>query len=243
MKQEKLKGKRIKNIKEKGTGLELTFEDKTRVLLIPETYPNGDYKKMRMERWNKKRLKHQGLLIINQKFSGKDFEKVKEELPNKGIRTKNKVYKGKVRVGKEKETDKPVFVTLEINKIDRSTETIFERGTHKIIRVGNDKETIYHNRVSEYYTVSFTGEVGYYDFDSFGQIKGIVRDCEKKKPKKAEKLLDYWDRYHLNEMNAKCVHQMKEEKCPDGYKEGTKWLVEPISKGKVDELIEFFEEY
>lgn len=55
---------------------------------------------------------------------------------------------------------------------------------------------------------------------------------------KRDRLLEVWDRWHLNGMNAACAHQRElgwtydthtGQKCPTcGYKIGTAWLYEPL---------------
>ena len=93
-----------------------------------------------------------------------------------------------------------------------------------------------------------------------GQIQDEIREAVERGEldEMAEKVVEYWDRWHLNNLRAGCEHQekrireMKEEfysksleerlemmgKCPEcGYEYGSCWIYEPLS----DEVVRWYE--
>ena len=54
---------------------------------------------------------------------------------------------------------------------------------------------------------------------------------------KAMRLKAIWERWHLNGLRAGCAHGLD---CPEGYKYGSAWLVEPLPDDIVAELQEMF---
>lgn len=84
-------------------------------------------------------------------------------------------------------------------------------------------------------------EEGYH----FGKIRWLYSKD------RIKKILDIWDRWHLNDMRAECEHQRElgwtwdnghaETPCPVcGYRLGSAWLKEPVPQSIIDEL---FPEY
>jgi hypothetical protein len=140
---------------------------------------------------------------------------------------------------------------------ERSTFTIEIRLDHV---TDKPRQTIDHKRVTEYTELGMTGVEKQYHGSrwedcGFGQIKDTIRgatfDEDTKVPADVRnRLLDLWDRWHLNGLRSACVHQDKGAhmategnrwtdnwhamtmvqtcKCPNRYHYGQSWLVEPL---------------
>jgi hypothetical protein len=109
------------------------------------------------------------------------------------------------------------------------------------------KETIDHKKLLEYFTLSISGKVvqGKHAV-AFGQIRGDLDDItENLIGNTLDVLATLWDQYHLNDMQAGCIHQTpiteylthhewkdrqqaETDKCPEGYRYGSAWLLKPI---------------
>jgi hypothetical protein len=91
------------------------------------------------------------------------------------------------------------------------------------------------------------------DIDSGGQMQGELREQREAidyapgwSPGKLVELLDVWDTYHLNDMQAGCEHQRAlgwtynehpAEPCPEcGYKMGTEWRTMPVPAEVIEYL-------
>lgn len=127
-------------------------------------------------------------------------------------------------------------------------------------RQSGDWQTVEHETVSRPLTVAFQGVVirkgGRYgreaDWEAFGQIdrsylRSIIADQFGWSVEDVRKLADIWDEWHLNTMQAGCVHQPAESivyrigqsrrevdlkatpACPEtGYRWGSAWLTRPL---------------
>jgi hypothetical protein len=113
------------------------------------------------------------------------------------------------------------------------------------------RDTVYHARVENYDTATFTGALwtGRDATDSVmvGQIVDAIRAAATHEPvtealgAAVNALCDLWDRWHNNHLHPGCVHQAPDQGwdittklsetpvCPEtGYEWGSDWLVEPI---------------
>jgi hypothetical protein len=105
------------------------------------------------------------------------------------------------------------------------------------------RETVDHQQTTERLRLSFTGVVvgkhGSIANDgawrSCGQVTSELYELTKLEPgwtvADVAKLIEIWDEWHLNDMNAGCVHQtdFASAPCPvTGYKWGHAWLFKPL---------------
>lgn len=80
-----------------------------------------------------------------------------------------------------------------------------------------------------------------------GQIRDIIRDCKPRKGVDVEKLVDVWDRNHLNTLNAGTEKQMVVSRAggtpenDNGYKYGSDWLSRQVSADDIDDAIRIME--
>lgn len=150
---------------------------------------------------------------------------------------------------------------LNVGKLNGQGDVIL---TLTIKKEEREKETVNHEIINEYVTLSICGEIktmnnrGWY---SCGQILNTIRNEGMRKlniPKHELRLiLNIWDEYHLNDLKPNCCHQesfncnlsnFKElqqaetDKCPNGYRYGSKWLVREIPSDVIDTIIELFEQ-
>lgn len=109
--------------------------------------------------------------------------------------------------------------------------------------------TIDHTEIKGYWTVSFSGYIanrlGTHWLQG-GQCQDRLRELA---PEHA-RLYDLWQRWHLNHLRPACCHQrtgsyddpeIREQVCPEGYRYGSAWLVEPLPEdvlGQIREMIE-----
>lgn len=127
-----------------------------------------------------------------------------------------------------------VYITLEIRNENR------------------ERFTVDHKSISGYKVLSISGHAQYrphQDYNYCGQIQNTVRqnlDNFRKlyiPKKKILQILNIWDMWHLNDLQAGCVHMGKPKKglewdtkewerltlqCPKGYKYGTAWLIKEL---------------
>ena len=133
-------------------------------------------------------------------------------------------------------------------------------------------ETIGHRRVLWYHELSICGDIYYKNgrgLSSCGQCQDTIRaGLDDLKPTKGvmmsradlETVLNIWDRWQ-NGLNAGCKHQSKTlgphryiedynrlaaietAKCPNGYKYGSKWLVDPLPRETMDLITSIFNKY
>jgi hypothetical protein len=111
-------------------------------------------------------------------------------------------------------------------------------------------ETIDHQWVDNYVRFSISARVYHgYGCAYCGQIQDYLRNLRtaewsrKTDRARVKTVLNVWDRWHLNDLHANCVHQAEigtsgadwkarqadeTRKCPEGYVYGSKWLVEPL---------------
>jgi hypothetical protein len=83
------------------------------------------------------------------------------------------------------------------------------------------------------------------DFITCGQIidelDNIVSYAPEWSRERVDVLRDMWQNYHLNGMNAGCIHQDGPgDPCPRGYKYGSSWLVQPLNPAIKDIVWYFF---
>lgn len=85
----------------------------------------------------------------------------------------------------------------------------------------------------------------------WGQVQHELRRGFKNDPD-MQLLCDIWDRWHLNDMHAGCIHQRAFEKEPYekhrgahcdicNYTYGTAWLYEPLPTGLIDKIKELMD--
>jgi hypothetical protein len=148
------------------------------------------------------------------------------------------IYNKKLYVG-VKNTGKKMYITLEIHQ-EADTRTA---------------QTITHETVTAYKTLSMCGNGGQNreetaDISSYKELFITEQDLQK--------IIEVWERWHLNESKAGCIHMDKPEKgkawdskewerlslqCPNGYKYGSAWLVEILPENVIAEVIAIFEKY
>ncbi len=162
----------------------------------------------------------------------------------------------------------PVFSkTVTVGRIDEGKINLKLTINH----VCGPAESIGHRRLPWYHELSITGDIYYKNgrgLSQCGQCSETIRAGLKDlKPTKSvmmsradlETILDIWDRWHLNGMHAYCKHQsqihyhdikeynelvqIETAKCPNGYKYGSKWLVEPLPQAVIDRIISVFNKY
>ncbi len=142
-----------------------------------------------------------------------------------------------------------------------------------INHVRGPAESIGHRRLSWYHELTISGDIYYKNgcgICECGQCSETIhRGIDDLKPTKGVMMsredlitvLFVWDRWHLNSMNAGCKHQsatlglsnyieeynelaaIETAKCPNGYKYGSKWLVEPLPQAVIDRIISVFNKY
>lgn len=165
-----------------------------------------------------------------------------------------KIYENTFYIGKYKENPSDrffnkVFVTLEIRK-----------GTC------TDWETL---KEIETYIVSFSGYIKCgRSIVSAGQIDHTIKEninkFENVDHNKIIKLLDLWEKYHMNNLKQGTINQEKlveeyltenhynyEKICKylekknklvdNGYKYGSNWLAMPVNESEIDNIINFME--
>jgi len=189
----------------------------------------------------------------NINYIGQEFNKVKEELQNKGMRTKKTIFDKKIKIGYDEEKNL-VYLECEINEIDLSTETIFKGDDNKIISLGNTKETIDHKEISKYYTLSISG----YSKNFGGQIYDELKNLNGINKSYIETITKVWKEWHLNDMQPNCIHQkafncnkgdftkqaeIETKKCPKGYKYGSKWLIKELPTEVIKQIQYLFTTY
>ncbi len=164
----------------------------------------------------------------------------------------------------------PVFKkTVTVGRMDEGKINL----TLEIRNVRGPAESIGHRRLSWYHELSITGDIYYKNgrgVSECGQCsETIYRGLDELKPTKGvmmsradlETILYVWDRWHLNSMHAGCKHQadhvpngpdmmsfkehaaIETAKCPNGYKYGSKWLVEPLPRAVFDRITSIFNKY
>ena len=130
-----------------------------------------------------------------------------------------------------------------------------KRRVHVELRINTKhktQQTIEHREVTDYYTVSICGEIGN---ASFGQNIDTIAELHYLKTPQIDlqRLKSLWKEWHLNDMQPNCIHQVafpanewderaaqETEKCPDGYRYGSKWLLKEAPQEIIDELCEMF---
>lgn len=158
---------------------------------------------------------------------------------------KKVVFHAKKTIGKLKDAGK---VTLEL--------TIYEENREQM--------TIDHNTVNSYKTLSICGEIRSEDGrhwyscgqiidhltpDNFSQLDIFVPELME--------IVSIWKHYHLNDLNAGCVHQdavpsnetyndwkvlqaIETQKCPHRYEYGSSWLLKELPEEIVQRAITLF---
>ena len=124
----------------------------------------------------------------------------------------------------------------------------------KIEQFNKEKETINHKHVKQYNVLSVVTE----NFYIGGQYNDFT-DCDITVDKdKLNRIIELWNRWHLNDMNAGCIHQTafdnnvkydewkklqaeQAARCPEGYNYGSKWLLEPLPVEVETEIINLVE--
>jgi len=145
------------------------------------------------------------------------------------------IYNKKLYVG-IKNTGKKMYVELEINQ-EAETRTA---------------QTTTHETISGYKTLSMCS--------NGGQNREEIADINNYKElfiseSDLQTITAIWEKWHLNDMKAACIHQtafncnlpklatIETGKCPNGYKYGSSWLVEPLPEEVITQIISIFEKY
>ena len=162
------------------------------------------------------------------------------------------IYHRKICIGIDRESKSNVFLELEINETDLSKEKIYNN-KGELIRTGSFKETINHNRIQNYTTLSISG----YSKDYCGQIQNMLtnKNIEFNLKYNVERIVEIWNKWHLNDLQAGCIHMEEPVKgkewdekewerlnkmCPLNYKYGSKWLVKNIPLEIITEIKNLF---
>lgn len=116
--------------------------------------------------------------------------------------------------------------------------------------------TVDHRTIDSYTELSISGNIRN---GGGGQIQDEIRSGldEYAIPKENfDRIIEIWDAYHLNGMNAGCIHQgsikasannwtelaaVETAKCPEGYGYGSSWLVREVPQGVIEEIEALFE--
>jgi len=135
-------------------------------------------------------------------------------------------------------------------------------------------ETITHRKIVKALSLSITGEgtqPGKSDIEFGGQIVDSVRDVVMAKPtvdpSRLLRIAELWERWHLNDLKAGCIHQQEDEAsikaaaaddparrakltsalldlvepCPvTDYEYGHAWLIEELPSEVIDEIKHLF---
>jgi hypothetical protein len=131
-------------------------------------------------------------------------------------------------------------------------------------------ETVEHKKVSGIKELSICGDEYYKNsrgICSCGQIlddikPGLLKPAKGYMASRADvaRIIAIWKEWHLNTMNAACIHQKKVDhqhpyeiykelaaietkKCPMNYVYGSKWLVRKLPKEIETEIIAIFQKY
>jgi hypothetical protein len=170
-----------------------------------------------------------------------------------GPRKETTIYHLKKVVGKL--DNESVTLELTIKEIDLSTQNIFQYVNNKptLIQTGSTKQTINHKEISKYKTLSISG----YSYYCAGQLQNELKQSgfvSSIPQKELNKIIEIWDRWHLNDLNPNCEHQItfncndhyeeqsKREtaKCPFKYSYGSAWLVEILPEEVIKEIVYLF---
>jgi len=124
-----------------------------------------------------------------------------------------------------------------------------------------EKMTIDHKKITGFYVLSISGnEKKASKWLGGGQnYKGILTEINDDNIKeyyhdkyKIIEIIDIWKRWHLNDLQPNCKHQKsfdcnvsnfeeladkQTKKCPQGYKYGSAWLVEPLPVDIIQQLL------
>jgi len=105
-----------------------------------------------------------------------------------------------------------------------------------------------HRIIKQYMELSICGAVWdrrAYDCLTCGQCADTIRE-HFQHDVRVQRICDVWDRWHLNGLNAGCVHQktgdydkeeIRNQVCPEtGYRYGSAWLVEELPQDIIDEV-------
>lgn len=116
----------------------------------------------------------------------------------------------------------------------------------RVERTHNDfAETVEHDLIENPLRLSISAGVWNRqktDFIIAGQARealdNMVSYAEGWDAAKVARLKEIWAEWHLNDMNAACVHQSGDnhETCEMGYRYGTQWLVRELPTAIADEL-------
>jgi hypothetical protein len=169
-----------------------------------------------------------------------------------GKETTSTTYEKKLYLGRD---DTYLNVYLEIEIVHTTLETYDNARPFT-------RETVDHQVITEYDTLSLSGyaqKTVRSDYAYCGQIQDEIAEHLVHpviNPWKVSQILRVWQAWHLNDMNAACVHQsdighepdfeewkkkqaIETAKCPQGYVYGSKWLVKPLPS----EIIELVKEW
>ena len=156
------------------------------------------------------------------------------------MKKRSLVFEKEIYVGRDRDGSR---VYIEVNITEES---------------GREWQTIDHKVVSTYLRLSISGQAIPWssggDFTYCGQIQSTIMGQVEDETfqcsilsSKLIRILDIWNRWHLNDLIPGCVHQktgsyddpaISGQICPDtGYKYGHAWLVEPLPGPIVDEVI------
>lgn len=118
----------------------------------------------------------------------------------------------------------------------------------------NTVETIRHDEMIGYKTLSFTGSLiskyGSIVYDrgirslgqNYGDLLDITKPAEGFTRADVERIYELWQELHLNDMQSHCAHQDRAIKWDTvdpcsvtGYRAGSAWLLNPLSEDLINE--------
>jgi hypothetical protein len=165
-----------------------------------------------------------------------------------GKESKEIVYSKKLYVGRDTDNLK-VYIEIELEKTILETYPQFKDTPLQ-------KETVTHDQVTEYTTLTISGfarktvRSNYaYCGQIYDHLSNLAHPCISQD--KLDQIIAIWQRWHLNDLHAACVHQTwfdsgvafeiwqaranaETAKCPKGYRYGSKWLLEPLPQAVID---------
>lgn len=170
--------------------------------------------------------------------------------------SKRVIIDKKICIGKDKQDGSNVYLELNISEVDDSQTESFRldsKGNRYDITKGISHETINHDIVTKYKTLSLSG----YSKSYAGQIlddlnsENINFKCDEQI---INEIVKIWKEYHLNDLQPNCIHQesfncnhdydnqskIQTLKCPNGYQYGSKWLIKDLPQEIIDRITELF---
>ncbi|MEK5060970.1 MULTISPECIES: hypothetical protein [unclassified Paenibacillus] len=119
----------------------------------------------------------------------------------------------------------------------------------------SSRETTTHKHIKEYYTLSITGSYNGGGGQCIDALKKL--DSVEIPEQDLKDLIEIWERYHLNDLTARCEHHtpipvrhddpeydhyvwLSGKQCPNGYRYGSSWLITELPQEVIDRVEEIF---